>query len=205
MDDGDTKSKIVQLIRDSATPAKSTRRQAASKTASASIVVKGDGNTVAGRDIITTQRVVHVANFTPGPEHISEAQAYELKRLMDETVEVEQAVKKNPRDYEAVFGAFKARFKLASYRALEADRFDEALTYLRTGLGRLRSAKSAPTKLGDSWRKQRYAAIKARSRQIGAEAWLKQYLADKFLATSLTELSDKDLDTCYRTTMAKKS
>ena len=200
-DSGDEsqKDKIVRLI-NSATPAKKSPTR---RSAKPTIQVQGNGNTVAGRDVIHTERVTVRHDFTPGPQHITEEQAHELMTLMDEIVKIEKGVKKTPRNEAAVRGAFKTKFKLGSYRALASDRFDEAKKYLQTEIGRLRSAKSAPKKLDDQ-RSARYKAIHARERQLGISQWRKDYVKDRFGKESLTELSDQQLEQTYRAVMGKK-
>lgn len=193
---GQRRAEIIELL-NGARPKRARRTQATS-----SFVVDGYGNVVAGRDVIHTGRVV-VHDDTPlnGAE-ISESQVYALQRLMDEIVAVEAKVKRKPRTYAAVRGAFKTRFKLASYRRLPAARFDEAVSYLRQTLGRLSAGRSAPAKLGPAWRKRQYAYIKINTQ--GLEDWLADYLQRKFDATSIADLSDADLKQTYSAVASKK-
>lgn len=199
-DDDQRKAEIVQLFEESAKP-KRTRRTTAKS--SVTVHVQGDGNTVAGRDVITSPRVVVRTTFTPGPEHITPSQARKLQELVKEIVTVEQGVKRSPRPFAAVWGAFNKRFQLNRYDALPHTRFDEAVKYFQQALGRLRSAKSAPKKLSDQ-RPARSRAIHTRERKLGIEHWRKQYILDRFGKTSLKDLSDQELEQTYRAVMGKK-
>lgn len=198
--DEERRERIARLVRENAKPAKLRRKKAAPPLPTQQ--VRGKGNIVAGRDVIHTERVIHRDDTPLRGDEISESQAYELLRLMDEIVDIETRIKQRPRDEKAVRGAFKARFKLASYRRLPAARFDEAVSHLRQTIGRLSAARSAPSKLGSDLRKRQYAYIKINTR--GLEDWLVNYLERKFDAVSIADLDDRDLKTVYSAVASKK-
>jgi hypothetical protein len=71
-------------------------------------------------------------------------------------------------------------------------------------IGELTDMKSARKRLPD-WRKKRYAAIKARTKQNGTESQFREYLSRNFQVLSITELDDNQLDTAYRRAMSMKN
>lgn len=81
----------------------------------------------------------------------------------------------------------------------------KAETYLRKWIGRLISAKSAPKKIGNSWRKGKYSYIHTNVKQFGLEVWFREYLQERYCVGGLTELSDDQLKNLYNTIARKKA
>ena len=75
---------------------------------------------------------------------ISPSQKAALKELVDDLVAAAQErgvrLGQGRNDYPAVWGAFKQRFDVAKYDELTADRYDEALTWLKTWIERIRAS-----------------------------------------------------------------
>lgn len=164
------------------------------------------GNTsgchIAGGDIhyhIHAERVVHRHKVVihPGPEHIGDEQRARLKSLVDEVVQLESAIKRYPKTYASVWKALNAKVKASSYHLILAEHYPAAEKFLRAWIGRLSSAKSAPTKAPD-WRKRKYAFIHTNTKQLGADGRLETLLSEKYGAASLKELSDADLAAVYQ-------
>lgn len=171
-----------------------------------SISVIGNGNTVAGRDVvIETKKVVHktVANTSPGIDHITEEQAATLKRLVDEIVATEKKLKKRPKGYNAVWGALNASMKVGQYRLIPIEKYDSAEKYLRKWIGRLNSAVSAPKK-DPNWRKKRYSHNHTVAKKYGFTDRMRAYMLDKFGVTSQRDLDNDELDQLYRRMAAWK-
>lgn len=156
---------------------------------------------------IHTQRhvVKTIAEVNPGAEHISEEQAAELTRLVNQIVETETLLKGRPATHRAVWGALNAHCKVTKYRLIQSIDFDRAKKYLQQWIGRLNSMASAPAKDTD-WRSKRFTAIKTRcKKQLGDADAYKPYIKKYFKAESLTDLSTDELQRTYTYIMAKKS
>jgi transcriptional regulator with XRE-family HTH domain len=153
---------------------------------------------------IKTEKVNHItkAEVKPGDEHISEGQAAKLTELVNEIVEIEAKLKKAPKTHRAVWGALNAHMGVTRYRLIPLIGFEKAEKYLRQWIGRLNSMASAPTKDGDAWRKRKYAYIKINSKDDPSSIDL--YIARNFKATSLTELSNDELEQVYRYVAGRK-
>jgi hypothetical protein len=172
---------------------------------------EGNGNQVAGRDIIQTNHISHCGtvnlNLTasprikvvcqPGPQHICDERKATLKRLVDEIVKAEKAVKRSPNGYATVWKALCGKMRCTSYHLIAVERAGEAETYLRQWLGRLSSAKSAPAKDPD-WRKRKYAYINVNIKQFDLAERLTWMLVADYQAGSLSALSDEQLGTVYQ-------
>lgn len=153
---------------------------------------------------IKTEKVTNItkAEVKPGDEHISQEQAAKLTELVNEVVDLEAKLKKNPKTHRAVWGSLNAHMGVTRYLLIPFDGFSKAEKYLRQWIGRLTSMASAPVKDGDAWRKRKYAYIKINSKD-DPEA-LNKYIKRSFKAESLTELSNEQLEQTYRYVAGKK-
>lgn len=133
----------------------------------------------------------------PGPQHIGDTHKATLKRLVDEIVQLEKAVKKAPKGYATVWKALCAKMRCTSYHLIHTDNAAAAEGWLRQWLGRLSSAKSAPDQDPD-WRKRKFAYINVNVRQLDAHARLSALLAADYQVTTLSALSDVQLATVYQ-------
>ncbi len=82
------------------------------------------------------------------------------------------------------------------------EKFPKAKKYLLEWVGRLNSMPSAPVKDGDEWRKRKYAYIKVNTKNDPAA--LNAYISKNFGVTSLTELSNEELERVYRYAASRK-
>lgn len=161
-------------------------------------------NAISGGVVNIGNQVTKVkAEVKPNDEHISQKQASILKQLVNDIVEMEQKIKKNPKSYRAVWGALNAHCGVTRYLLIPYEDFPKAEKYLRMWIGRLNSAKSAPKKDNNQWRNRRYAYIKINTKEV--PEWLDNYLHKNFGVDSLTELDDAQLDKVYRAVSSKKS
>ena len=153
---------------------------------------------------IHTQRHVTktIAKVDPGATHITDEQAAVIQRLVGEVVERESQLKKNPKTHRAVWSTLNAHCGVPQYRLIQLDDFDKAKKYLLQWMGRLNSMASAPATDTDAWRLRRYRYIKAN--QTGIEDAVLTYMKKNFSASSLTELSEDQLDRVYRYVAGKK-
>ncbi|EOF4357771.1 ORF6C domain-containing protein [Pseudomonas aeruginosa] len=151
----------------------------------------------------TQNHVTHTkAEVKPGDQHITEAQAAKLTELVRQIVELETQLKKAPKSFRSVWAALNAHCGVTRYLLIALDDFPKAEKYLRQWIGRLNSMASAPVADNETWRKRRYSYIKINTKDDSD--WLAAYLKKTFKVTSLTELSDEQLDRTYRAVAARK-
>ena len=178
-----------------------------------SINNNGSGNVVgqvnSGGNVtqINTQRHITrtIAEVKPNDAHISEAQAADLKQLVEEVVKAEAKLKATPRTHRSVFAAMNAHCGVTAYRLIALEDFEKARKFLQQWMGRLMSMKSAPVKVGDTWRKRHYAYIKINSKNPDDALALDAYMKKNFNCTSLTELDNEQLDQAYRYIAGRRS
>jgi len=160
-----------------------------------------NGGTV--NQIKTDKHVTTVkAEVKPGDEHITQEQAATLTALVNEIVELESKLKQKPKTHRSVWGSLNAHMSVTRYLLIPAMGYDKAEKYLRQWIGRLNSMSSAPIKDGDAWRKRKYAYIKINSKND--PAIVERYIAKNFSASSLSDLSNDELEKVYRYVAAKK-
>lgn len=164
--------------------------------------VTGDGNLVAGGDVLVNSRKLVRVRFTPGAEHIPESTAAQIKNLVDELVNLEKLTRNPPANaYQKWWTKLQRQFAVATYRAIPRDQGDAAITWLQQqkALLRPRLRRAAP----DAWRKEHYAAIYARAREMKIEKDALYELARVRLnlrkpISSLSDLGERDLVRLYR-------
>lgn len=163
------------------------------------ITINGNNNSVAGRDIINTNKVTHKTNVTvvPGHEVITEAQAVIIRGLVREIGDLEKQVKAKPKSYASIQSSANTKGGVTQYRLIPIEKFPIVEKFLRGWIGNLTSGKSAPNKIGEEWRKRKYRFIKASCRQFGLEDKLDLYLSEKFGVRSISDLDDKELQKVY--------
>jgi len=166
---------------------------------SANVINKVSGGVVN----IATRNVTQVkAEVKPNEEHISQAQASVLKKLVDDIVKLEQAVKQKPKSHQAVWSALNAHCKVTRYLLIPFGDFEKAEKYLRMWIGRLNSAKKASKTDNSSWRNRKYAYIKINTKDT--PEWLDEYMNKHFDTDSLTELDDEQLSKVYSAVASRK-
>jgi len=160
----------------------------------------GRMNIVAGRDVVVTNKHMQRVKFTPGPQHITEKQARQVQDMIKGLAELEGVVGEAP-SYGKWQNMFKKKFHLASYRALERGRFEEAVEWLQQQRALLRP--KLRRKNNETWRKELYGSIYARAGELGIGKEEIYALAFDKLAlrkriTSLTELGERNLERLSR-------
>ena len=151
----------------------------------------GDQNTVNIRDVRINERIVHKTEFTPGPQHITEAQAFRIKQIIDELVALDKMSKRPAENgFTLWYGKLKTHFKVVSYRAIPAEQGEEAITWLLQQKAMQRPHLRRQN--NDAWRKEYYTAIWARSKQLGlTKEQVYSIATTKFdLGTQLESLKD---------------
>jgi len=127
---------------------------------------------------------------------ISEEQGVEIKRLIIVLAEMEERVS-GKSAFAKWYAAFNKKFRITKYEALQAERYEEAVSWLRRQSGILQRKLRQRDK--PLWRNKKYVAIKTAMRELGMDKQRFYDLAHHRLGlnipfTSLTELSDNDLE-----------
>jgi hypothetical protein len=188
----DFESKVTQLFKEGFSESEE------SSSVPQSVTTSGTGNIVSigtNHINVTNQEVIVKPNVMPGSHHITSDQQYVIRMLVDDVVIAEKASKKKPRNHAAVWTALKRKFKFSSYKFIEQEKYPEVESYLRQTIGRLKRAKSA--RGFSSWRKSRYSFIYARLKELGRTEDKDWYLEFSFGCSSLTELTDDQLQQTY--------
>jgi hypothetical protein len=163
--------------------------------------IDGSNNMAAGRDININKRVVQRVVFTPGPQHITESQARKIDELIKELGGIDEASRRpsdNP--YAQWWSKLKRHFDVSNFRAIPAERGEEAIEWLQRQKAmqrpRLRRADN------EAWRKSHYKGIWARSKQLGLSKpdvydIAYQRLGLKTPLISLKDLGERNLESLY--------
>lgn len=156
-------------------------------------------------NINTSVKRTHIYNSKP--DDLSSDQASALKQLVDEIVELEMKTKLKPKSHGAVWAALNRKMKTTYYREIKSANYSSAVAFLRQWRGRLKSTKTFKKEDASIWRKDRYKAIKtiAKIELQMSDVQLKFYIKDTFDKTSLTELTDEELETLYRRFIKRKN
>lgn len=162
-----------------------------------SVSVVGDGNVTAGRDVNISPRVVKKTEVTPGPQHITEEDAFRIKELINELARVDGLAGRRS-TYQQWYAKLYRRFRVGSYRLIPSERGQEAIEWLQKQKAmqrpRLRRTDNP------EWRKGMYSAIWARAKELGLTKPDVHDLANTRLRlkkpiSSLTELGERNLST----------
>ncbi|EAS0531573.1 helix-turn-helix domain-containing protein [Salmonella enterica] len=146
-----------------------------------------------------------IAKVEPGKEHITDEQAARLQALVKTVVETEARIKREPKSFRAVWGALNSHCKASSYRLIPLTSYEKAEKYLLNWVGRLNSSASAPKKDNAAWRNRRYAYIKINTKDDISALRLKNTLQRKYNVSSISELTDEDLDKVYRSIASSRT
>jgi hypothetical protein len=167
--------------------------------ASVKQTIIGDKNVVAGGDMIHTEKIVQKNVTQPGPQHITEEQAYEIKRLIDELsqIDVDSGRADSHRHW---YSWMYRKFKVTSYKTVPSEKFESVMSWLRQQRAINRPKLRRPA--NDKWRDQLYGSIYGRWRQLGYEKTTIYNFAFERLEldapiSSLKELGEQNLKKLY--------
>ncbi len=166
--------------------------------------IKGNSNILAGGDVTVNlnPKVIKTNKIAPGPEHITEKQAYKIQQLIHSLAErdaltafdgdIGKARKK-------WWSILKRHFEVSSYRLLPQHLFEDAVQYLRQHKAMTRAKLRAPATKA-RWRNEHYASIFAKAKDLGISkgelyAILSQRLDIRII--SLKKISDQNLKKAY--------
>jgi hypothetical protein len=161
--------------------------------------VIGDGNYVAGGNLIHTEKVVQKNVTQPVPQHITEEQAYEVKTMIDELAQID--VDSGREDSHRTWYSWLYRkFKVTSYKTIPIEKYEDVISWLRQQKAINRKKLRRPA--NDTWKNQLYRSIFARWRQLGHEKEAIYDFAFRRLGLgapigSLKELGEQDLKRLY--------
>jgi len=147
-------------------------------------------------DISINQKKIVRPRFVREPEDITEEQAFEIKRRIEDLGKIdEQAGRGNT--YGKWQNYFKNTFHLTSYKKLRADKFEEAISFLNQQRGR--SLPKLRRTNNDEWRNRIYKAIWPLARELNMtheqvyDFAFTELELDKPII-SLTELKEQNLE-----------
>ena len=159
--------------------------------------VTGRGNQVqvAGRDIVTTERLVHRNAITPDARHITPDERRQLGSVISELSYRLAGPDGRPR-YSAVHAMLQRRFGVSSYLLITRERFDDALGFLKQqrAIHRSRLRRRNPV----AYRNDYLRLINARCCELGWDKpRLHQFASEKLglrrPVNSFTELGPNQL------------
>ncbi|MFI0477437.1 hypothetical protein [Paracoccus jiaweipingae] len=188
-DDTDPKAKIVQLMK-KASPEKTAPRQ----RRRADFVVNGDGNVVAGRDVVQLHQPIirHETKVTPGDGVVSAEQKARIQQLVKDWMLSHNAVKKRPLTFQAAYSKMNATFRVNSYHELPAEKFNAVVKWLQQQKAMIQSMPSAPRK-DPTVATSAIRFIKARCKQLGEPTLYVPYIERTFGVSSLADLDAAQL------------
>jgi len=158
--------------------------------------VTGDRNTIAGRDIIKTEKHVSRPTFNREPDDISEETAHAIRELIRRLNETDELAGKKVH-YGGWMAHLQNKYKVASYRKLTKVKGVSAISWLKQEIGK---ATPSPRRTNnDEWRKRHNSAIYAACGKLG---WTKPrlyefafaYLGLKKPISSLNDLGERHLE-----------
>jgi hypothetical protein len=127
--------------------------------------VSGHHNIVAGRDININKREIIRASVTPGPQHITEAQAKRLKDLVEKAAQIEiDGGSPSGKVYSKWWSELKNRYRVATYHLIPRSQGDDAIKWLQMRVAMLRPKlrRTNPS----AWRAEHFTAIWSKAREL---------------------------------------
>ena len=130
----DLQKKIAQILQEAA-PSDQPAPAAVNQVAS------GNHNLQVLGDLIISPRLTRPVVVQPGPQHITEAQAYKIHQLIKALVKYESQANPDasPRAlFASWYRRLKRRYHSTSYKTIAADQGEAAIRWLTANLARLR-------------------------------------------------------------------
>jgi hypothetical protein len=201
--DEEVKGKVFNIL-DAAKP-KETRRPRKSTSTTISQKVIGDGAVqVAGNLNINSKQIIR-SQITPGPDHITPAQAHRLQELVKDAVESESVSGHYTADqlFSKWYTMLRNRYKVNSYTLIPAELGDQAVKWMQRQVAMLRPKLRRAD--NPAWRNQHYKAIWSRAKELGFTKDQVYALSGDRLGktiTSLKDLGERNLKSLYNIIMA---
>lgn len=198
------KAKVIDLLKE--VEKRKAKKPTAAKPA---MSIVGNNNVQAGGDVYINKKETVRKEFTPGPEHITAAQARKIQRLVEKAVTIEEAAGVSEGNRKKLFAKWwkivQNQYDVATYREIPAHLGDPAIAWLQQRVAILRPKARRTDKT--LWRNEHYTAIYARARELGISKGEVYAIALERLGAnvaSLTKLSDQNLKKLYSIIMAMR-
>jgi len=161
--------------------------------------VTGNGNTLAGRDVVITQKHTIKTSVTPRPTDITEEQVREIMRRIHELAQMDKDAGKGNTHGKRI-NRFKAAMNISAVPRLDASHYDEAITWLQQQAALTRPSLRRTNNEG--WRKSHYSGLWAKWSEKGLSKddiypFAERLLKLKKPITSLKQLGERDIKKLY--------
>ncbi|MCL2040878.1 MAG: ORF6C domain-containing protein [Bacteroidales bacterium] len=167
--------------------------------------IQGNNNIQVSGDFIKTEKVIRKTDIIYNPdEHISDAQAKEIKDRVQKIAQERAAESKQRPSYQTAYVSFYNRFNITRYQLLPKDLYDDAIKWLDKQIAIHRPKLRAID--NEQYKKDYYKPIHTRARQLGIDVYefAVTALDLKEPITSLKELNDKNLKKLYDKLFSKR-
>lgn len=163
-------------------------------------IATGDGSIQIGRDYIHTDKKIVKNEIKPSENHISEEEAFEVKRLIGELSKISEDAGKG-----SSFGEWYQKmyniFKVTSYKTIPKEKYSEVIKWLKQQRAIERKTLRRPN--NKAWRNQSYKSIYSKATQLGLQKDDVYKIAYKRLdldqpINSLKDLKERKLDQLYK-------
>ena len=190
--------RIARLIQETAPKPKPARKRKAPAKAAPPVAsnIVNLSDVRAGRDVTVNVGAVPpprpVVSVQTGIGVIDAKQKAELTERVKEWLKLRGEIRKTPMTMGAAWAALNKKMGVNSYHELTPQQLPAAIKWLQRQTAILLKMKSAPVKV-ENFRTLAISAIKARSKQLGDQHYYVPHLVKTYGVTSLTHLSDKQL------------
>lgn len=162
-------------------------------------IAVGDGNYQAAGHIYVNKRDVHRIVQNPGPDHITEEQAFKIQQQIKKVAEID-LVAGQP-SYGRWQNKLKKTFKVTSYKLIAREDYPAVVTWLQQQAAILRPKLRRTD--NERWRNEFNTAIYAKANELGMQKRDVYDLAEKRLKLpkpidSLKDLGEQKLERFYR-------
>jgi len=157
---------------------------------------KGNGNFIVGRDLNLNPRTVVKNSINPGPEHITDEQALQVRELINKLAMMDKQAGRSSSHQQWYTKLYK-RFGITSYKLILLEQLEDVVLWLQQQKARQRPMLRRSN--NPAWRKNIYSAIYARARELGIDKSQLYQIAYQKLkpdkpVNSLTELGERNLE-----------
>lgn len=170
------------------------------------INISGMGNVIGSNNIVhiqPPQQVKKKVIVKTGDGVINATQKAKLQGLIRDLKDTHSQVKKSELSWGAAWSKVIIPLKVSSYHEIPGERFEDAAKILQIEIAKLKNMNSAPKKV-KNWRASQIKAIQARCNERGLQDWRKEYMVTHFGQSTMTKLTDKEIQILYRAVMGKR-
>ena len=148
----------------------------------------------AGHDIHNVTLIKQAAiNISPGLEHITDAQAVFIKKLVHDVAREERRTSLNPVSISMVWMKLKDKLQVTSYKLIPKEEYSQAVGYLYDWLEQLMADRARSPEVLEG-RATAYRRCHAIAKQYGLYAEMRTLMETKWQAESMRDLEDHQLD-----------